>query len=321
MSSFPSRELEIWRSSLAYSLQPISGAFAFHVVPSLMVPQILEFLHATQDLNSNEADNLLSGFLRGMAYWEPNNGEMLYWWRNFGTADELFAFDLQTLMNAIRQLELHADLNLTYRRVSYIADIGTGLNTPLLIINRLPFSRGVAFEIEERGLVRQSMELGDFELSDKAHVAQQHYSTGMALLAAEDQISGLIDAAFLQFYLCIEALLESHKKEKAVENGQRHYGGRFDDQYQRIVRHVFVARQRFFGHANPKVLGGMLDTETAFDIAKQVLVARWGARALMELELARPLLKREVRLYPMPNRSLAFTGDVSSLENDFALPE
>lgn len=75
-----------------------------------------------------------------------------------------------------------------------------------------------------------------------------------------------------------------------------------------------IARHRFFGHAHPKYLKGLLDTDTAFDIAKYALVARWAARILIELELKRPILKREIRLYPGPEQSVAFSGDKSSLD-------
>jgi hypothetical protein len=105
-----------------------------------------------------------------------------------------------------------------------------------------------------------------------------------------------------------------------VQNGQRLFGQSFDSDLQKIVRHVYCGRQRFFGHAHPKYLNGLLDTDTAFDIAKQTLVARWCARRLLELELNRPLAKREMRLYPKPSFSVAFSGDATDLDREFALP-
>jgi hypothetical protein len=44
MSSFPARSLEIWRSSIAESMSPISEAFSFEVLHTVMVPQTLQFL-------------------------------------------------------------------------------------------------------------------------------------------------------------------------------------------------------------------------------------------------------------------------------------
>ena len=321
MSSFPARSLEIWRSSLAESISPISGAFSFEVLHTVMVPQTLQFLAETALSPWFGNGELVSGFIRGMRFTNPTKPATLLFSKHFENVEELFAFDIKYLSEAIRQLELHTDINLTFGRVSYLADVGRGPELPLLILARQPFARGVAFEVEERGTVDQSLKLGDFSLTSKARVAQQHYSTGMALLAGEDSVSGLIDAAFMQFYLSTEATLEEHEKERALQSGQKLFGTAFDANLARIVSHVYLARHRFFGHAHPKYLNGLLDTDTAFDIAKQALVARWCSRRLLELELRRTLAKREMRLYPKPNASVAFSGDANALDGEFALPK
>jgi hypothetical protein len=157
-------------------------------------------------------------------------------------------------------------------------------------------------------------------MTDKVRVAHQHYSTGMSLLAGEDSVSGLVDAAFMQFYLAMEAVLGRHETSEALKAAAQMFGDECDQNLRAIVSHVYLARHRFFGHAHPKYLGGLLDTNTAFDIAKQTLVARWCARRLMELELKRPLVKRELRLYAGPQKSVAFFGDASSLLSEFTLP-
>ncbi len=320
MSSFPSRSIEFWRSSLAGSMSPISGVFSFEVLQTVMVPQTLQFLGEIANASPQGIGEFASAFLRGMHSLDPKKPATLFLWRSFENAEELFSFDIEVLSDAIRQLELHTDINLTFSRVSYLADVGRGPELPLLIMSRLPFARGVAFEVEERGAVAQSFQRGDFKLSDKARVAQQHYSTGMSLLAGEDSVSGLVDAAFMQFYLAVEATLGKHEKAEAIQQGQTLFGREFDDNLKKIVSHVYLARHRFFGHAHPKYLKGLLDADTAFDIAKQTLVARWCARKLLELELKRPLAKREMRLYPSPGQSVAFFGDALVLDNEFALP-
>ena len=321
MSSFPIRSLEIWRSSLADSMSPISGAFSFEVLQTIMVPQTLQFLAERALQTGSGGGEVISSFLAGMQYASPAKSTALLLWKTFPSADELFAFDIAELSDAIRQLELHADINLSYSRVSYLADVGRGPELPLMIFTRQSFGRAVSFEIEERGAVARSIQLGDFTLSPKAIIAQQHYSTGMALLAGEDSVSGLIDAAFLQFYLSIEATLAQHEAEKAIQSGVTLFGLDFDSALARIVSHVYLGRHRFFGHAHPKYLKGLLDTDTAFDIAKQTLVARWCARRLLELDLKRPLAKREMRLYSKPGYSAAFSGDAGSLDGEFALPK
>jgi hypothetical protein len=320
MSSFPSRQLEVWESSLAESIAPISGVFSFEIIQTGMVPQTLQFLieSALQPLQG--LGNVMIGFIVGMRYADQRNPGRLLYWKQFQNAAGLFSFDIEALSDAISQLELHTDINLTFTRVTYLADVGSGPNLPLLILQRLPFGRGVGFEIEERQAVSQSFQLGDFNLPEKVRVAQQHYSTGMALLAGEDFVSGLIDAAFMQFYLSVEATLECHEKNEALKQGEVLFGEQFDENLHKIVSHVYISRHRFFGHAHPKYLKGLLDTDTAFDIAKQVLVVKWAARRLLELELKRPLVKREMRLYPTPVESVMFNGDANSLDNVFALP-
>ena len=320
MSSFPSRQLEVWQSSLAESIAPIPGVFSFQVVQTVMVPQTLQFLieNALQRLQG--LGDVMIGFMAGMRYADQRNPGPLLYWKRFQNAAELFSFDIEILSDAISQLELHTDINLTYAQVTYLADVGSGPNLPLLILRRLPFTRGVGFEIEERAEVNKSFQQGDFNLPERVRVAQQHYSTGMALLAGEDSVSGLIDAAFMQFYLSVEATLGCYKKDEALKQGEVLYGAEFDDNLKKIVSHIYIARNRFFGHAHPKSLKGLLDTDTAFDIAKQALVVRWAARKLVELELRRPLLKREMRLYPNPRESVTFNGDSNSLEDVFALP-
>lgn len=319
MSSFPSRAVEIWKSSQAETISPISGAFSFEVLQTVMVPQTLQFLAECAAAPPAGIGEIASAFLQGMRYVDPSKPGLLFW-RAFQNSAELFSFEPEILSDAIRQLEIHTDINLTFGRVTYLADVGRGPELPLWILSRLPFARGVAFEIEERGATKASLGGGDFQLSDKARVAQQHYSTGMSLLAGEDSVSGLVDAAFMQFYLATEAILERHERTEALQEGARLLGDEFDENLRKIVSHVYTARHRFFGHAHPRYLKGLLDTDTAFDIAKQTLVARWCARRLLELELKRSLAKREMRLYARPQQSVAFYGDASSLQSEFTLP-
>lgn len=319
MSSFPSRNLEIWKSTLADGLTEIKGAFCFHLSPTIMVTQTMEFLYERYGCQVANGD-LVNPFIQGMTRFDRKNPSNLFWWKSFESSKELFSFDLTTLEAAVRQLELHTDINLTYTQVTYLADLGSGLKQPLMVIKRLPIGRAVAFEIEERDMVSDSLAQGDIVFSDKIQVAQQHYSTGMGLLSGEDSITGLIDAAFMQFYLALEALLESHEKEKAQFKGKELYDARFSTELEGIVAHVYLARHRFFGHAHPKFLKGLLDADTAFQIAKQTLVARWAARAILALELNRPIVTREMRLHQSSNSSICFSGDSKSLENEFRLP-
>ena len=223
MSSFPSRAVEIWKSSQAKAISPINGAFSFEVLQTVMVPQTLQFLTECAAAPPDGTGEIASAFLQGMRYVDASKPGLLFW-RAFQNSDELFSFDPEVLSEAIRQFVIHTDINLTFGRVTYLADVGRGPELPLWILSRLPFARGVAFEIEERGAAKVSLGGGDFQLSDKARVAQQHYSTGMSLLAGEDSVSGLVDAAFMQFYLATEAILERHERTEALQEGARLFG-------------------------------------------------------------------------------------------------
>lgn len=318
VSSSPARNLEIWISSKASTFKPIHGAFFINLVPSLMVNQTIEFIRE-QSLRDNSwpsEDSILLGFFKGMRWFAQESPNQLILAYRFNDADELCNFEIGKLFDAIRQLEIHVDINLIPDSLIYKVDG----RIPLMIIERIPIRRGFAFEVEEREKVINCIKSGDIELPQKAIVSQQHYSTGMALLAGEDAISGLFDGAFMQFYLAIEALLESDSKKKAISNGNDFYGDRFSADLKLIVEHVYRIRHQFFGHAqlkHPKKIKGMLDPTVSFDIAKQVLVARWCARALLSIEVGRDLVCREMRLYLDDNTSICFDGRLESLRNLF----
>jgi hypothetical protein len=90
---------------------PISGAFSFDVLQTLMVPQTLQFLAERASAPLPGIGEVASGFLRGMHYVDPNKPAALFLWRTFQSAEELFSFNIEVLSDAIRQLELHTDIN------------------------------------------------------------------------------------------------------------------------------------------------------------------------------------------------------------------
>ena len=285
-----------------------------------MVPQTLRFLHEQAPSATEVTSPVAAGFMIGMRYYSPERPNQLLWWKQFQDSTELFSFAISELSAVITQLEVHAAINLTFSRVAYLTDVGSGPTHPLLIIERVPFNRGVAFEVEERGKVTNSLTLGDFSLRGKVVAAQRHYSTGLTLLAAEDQMAGLLDAAYMQFYLAIECILDADGCGKAQKNGREFFGARFTLDLEQIVSHVFLARHRFFGHGHPKQQKAHSDSCAAFAIAKQTLVARWCARKLISLELNRDLVEREMQLYPGLASSVAFYGNAELLDSEFKLP-
>ncbi|MBW9068291.1 hypothetical protein [Agrobacterium pusense] len=317
MSSLPVRPLRVWTSSIAREIGEISGAFRIEVSATLMVEQTLKFLSESRSATISNPE--LAGFLMGADLRQPNENA-LFFWKTFENADALEKFDVYEIYKIVRTLELHCDVNLTVGRIVYLADTGAGPTEPLIIAERQPIGRGIGFEIEDRSAVLGSMCDKNIVISDKAEMAQQYYSTALGLLSLEDQISGLIDASFMQFYLSVETILEAHEAKIAVDNGLKLYGVKFSSEMAAIVSHVYRARHRFFGHAHVKWQKGQLDKNISFEIAKQSLVARWCARSLMELEIGGNLVHREMRLYSSLGRSIEFNGGVDLLLTEFQLP-
>lgn len=282
-----------------------------------MVPQTLQFLQERSGMAGITPS--MAAFISGARH-TMENDSALYYETSFHSSDELFAYDMHSLYKLVQELELHADVNFTITKISYLADVGTGPKLPILIAEREPIARGIGFEIEERGKVAASLSNRDLKWTEKAKHAHQYYSTGLSLLALEDQISGLLDAAYMQFYLSIEAILEAYKSEKAIEKGKRQYGVLFNDDIVAAVKRVFVVRNDYFGHAGTARRSGERTQEDIFAIAKQTLVARWCARSLIQLEVGANLVHREMRFYPSYNRSMAYDGNAALLSTDFALP-
>jgi hypothetical protein len=261
----------------------------------------------------------MAGFISGSQLWTEGEPALFYT-KAFTNANELFAYDLRSLYDLVQELELHTDVNFTIVRISYLADVGLGRPTlQLLVAEREPIARGVGFEIEERGLISQSLSNLTLKLSDKAKSAHQYYSTGLTLLALEDQVSGLIDAAYMQFYLAVEAILEAYTDQKAVEKGKRLYATKFTPNIEAAVVRVFAVRNSYFGHAGAARRRGMLTDASTFAVAAQTLVARWCARSLIELEVGNLLVHREMRFYSGNTQSVTFDGDAAQLDTELAL--
>jgi hypothetical protein len=265
-----------------------------------MVGQTVQFVFekASSLLNNHSELNFYSDEIKNFftainfhSHPNPNNFDTLMWSKDFGSPNEFFEFDLNEVLVAVKKLELFLDINLTILKVQYFYDLG-GMLICLLEMMREPFGRGFSLEVDERGRITRNFS-EEIIINKKISRAQEHYSTGMALLAAEDQISGLLDGAFMQFYLAVETILESHKKREATSNGKSFFGDRFDDNLEKIVDHVYKARHLYYGHSNNVAEKG----EHAFQIAKHTLVARWCARKLIGLETGVDLVIREMSLY------------------------
>lgn len=321
MSTFSARNLEIWKSSLGKELTPLDGVFAIEVKPSLMVSQSIQYL---KELSNSSAQNLLlKRFINGMKWWDQNRHQnIIFWHYNFKNKQEFGDFTPEVIIEELEQLELNLDISLFWNQITYLGEFGRGPEKPLIQIVRNNLIRAMAFEVEERGKVTKALNENPIKLSIKAKIALSHYKTGMALLTEEDKLPGLIDGAFMQFYQAIEVLTEEHsnKNDKAIKKGESLYGKDFPSE---VLRHIFKARNIYFAHSkssNAEIKKAQKNLNTAFDIAKQVLVVRWCAKKLLSIETGVDLVIREMRLYPSLKQSIYFSGRLEELKGDFALP-
>jgi len=140
----------------------------------------------------------------------------------------------------------------------------------------------------------------------------------MGLLAMEDALPGLIDAAYMQFYQSIEALtgacaLDDAKKAIAA------LGLNDSATLQAICHQVFLVRHKYFGHGNETDFHEIADQgmAEATRVARQVLVARWLCKTLIDAQSpSKVSLVREMRIYG-PEGSSEFRGQIAELEGMF----
>ena len=157
----------------------------------------------------------------------------------------------------------------------------------MFIANRLRIGRGMAFEIEERGASSTKLKADFYYYKNLTRnellAATRHYLTGLRLLSLEDEVSGLIDAAFMQFYQASEILCMDD--EGRLENSKM-YIARLNlpesRELQIITHQVWRVRNKYFGHGDTRYnILANTDIESAVKVAKQVYVARYLCKKLI----------------------------------------
>lgn len=207
--------------------------------------------------------------------------------------------------------------------------ISIGFRTPdgkvLMVAKRGAIVRGIGFRIEERGTATHKIR-EDFQhfrstlqtTPSNNKVALRHYLTGLTLLALEDSVPGLLEAAYMQFYQGIEAIVQTHVLPEAKQRIAQM--GLPDPLATQIICHqVFNVRHKYFGHGSETDFHEIADAsaEDAFRVAKQCLVARWLCRVLLDQQTpSKTSLLREMRMY-LHNTSDAFHGTVQEIESTF----
>ena len=313
MSIIAYREWEIWQNmNLFASRGNLHGYYIFHLTPALMLGQTIQFLHEMGKRGALGIDRSIDGFLRPF----DNSLDVLQKQDAFDTSTSTSTV-IDEKLQEIRALSMCLDFPLNCNYMEFV-DLQQG---KVFMASRKPIGRGLAFEIKERGHAAGKI-TQDYQYYSQATrnmlAAQHHYLSGLTLLSLEDSYSGLIDAAFMQFYQGCEILCGNNYKENEAK---KHVASTMTGDIrllQIVIHHVWQVRHNFFGHGN---VGNHVrlntDTENTYHVAKQVLVARRLCRTL--IDLASPsgvVLAREMRFY-CDNTSEEYQGTVAELETNF----
>lgn len=321
MSSLSYRSWDIWINTSFFSDEKTyDGYFECTILNTLMVPQSIEFLAERFEIRNRNFVNISfppPEIVKQVTTTEE--GQLclrLYEQLDTTTTPELV---IQSIQGFIDSISLTLDAPLTCPKIRFVSHH----YGQLLVANRRSIGRGFGFEVEERGLAAKKIQ-EDFlyyqNIDDaNAVVGRRHYMTGMQLLSLEDQITGLIDAAFMQFYQGCEALCRDDLG--GLENSKKYIASKSpsDSKELQIIAHqVWRVRNKYFGHGdvNSNIYANLtkLHAET---VAKQVLVARYLCRRLIDIGApSKMFLAREMNLF-FGSYSGNFTGEISQLKNAF----
>lgn len=330
MSVISFREWEVWQNN-TYFTSPgvVAGQFVLSITPSLMAKQTVEFIfeqieRIRQGAASPQAP--ADAYLSPLAFQHstgPDGVLSLYKVAPLDTEAPIPPV-LRTLLDELRALSLCLDFPLTCTRIEYEVPPGEASSGKVFVAMRKPLVRALAFEVDERAAAAQILRqhFADYSAAGgtSVQIASNHYITGMTLLGLEDQYPGLLDAAFMQFYQGCETLLLGAPRER-VDDAKKRVA--VDPRIpksrdlQIVIAQVWKVRHRFFGHrgtAVPQVEGEV------YQIAKQVLVARWLCRRLIDVYSGiADVFCREMRFYHA-GQSEEFRGTVAELEGAFVIP-
>jgi hypothetical protein len=305
MSSLNYREWDIFINERLKGRDGTFHGYYICFVPGFtMAQQTISFLNEAYELRTLRPLPLEVPIPPLMGGFQPESQQSSLPIRIYGEFD--LAKDARKQIDSIslylNALSMCVDFPLHMQAIQFI-DCNQGL---VFQASRRPFGRSVGFEVDERSGAASKI-ANDFDcfqahLKDqdpRLKVAIRHYLTGMTLLGLEDQVPGLIDAAYMQFYQGIESLLGTSACDKAKKRIAR--TNVIDPRLAQIVCHqVFNVRHKYFGHGDEPDFHDISDRvpEEAVRLAKQSLVARWLCRVLIDSESQSQLpFFREMRIY------------------------
>ncbi len=324
MSVIGYREWQVWTNLEFFGSEAcVFGVAYLKITPSLMAEQTIGFIYEKIERirqgGAQFKDVKLQQYF-DLSWVTPTNQVVLQKRVSINTNNEAIRSFIKETLVELEALSLCLDFPLACNEIRFQIPPTLPLHGDAFIASRKPIGRGMGFEIEERGSAAARLN-NDFNrfinLNPVQKVATRHYLNGLTLLGLEDQFSGLIDAAFMQFYQACEVLCGENYKLIEVK---KYIAGKYVEDsrdLQLIAHHVWQIRHNYFGHGNVNNNIINLDSlEDTFNAAKQVLVARWLCKRLLDLDTDSNPLTREMRLYHKDG-SVHFTGSVELLIREF----
>lgn len=321
MSALSHRSWDIWiNTSFFTDANKYDGYYECTILNTLMIRQTIDFLVEGYEIRSRVFINTTRPppeIIKQITTTEE--GQLCI--RLYEPLDASQAPDLaiQSIQKFIDSISMAVDAPLTCPKIRFISHH----HGPLMVANRRSIGRGFAFQLEERGLaaqkIQQDLQFYQDASDNHAVVGRRHYMTGMQLLSLEDQIAGLIDAAFMQFYQGCEALCRDPKGR--LEESQKYIASKKppDSRELQIIAHqVWRVRNKYFGHGDVSSnLYANLTTQHAEAVAKQVLIARYLCRRMIDISApSSKSLAREMGIF-FGSYSGNFTGQLTQLKNEF----
>ena len=322
MSTINIRDWEIWINQSAFTRElEFHGFYECCILPTLMAQQTVEFLAEKFEIHSNNVISV-SRPPHEVIKQTTTSEEGLLAIRIYGIFNPSISVEenIADILNCIDSIALCVDFAFICQKIRFFSDT----YGKMFIANRMRIGRGIAFEIEERDAssTKLTTDLNYYkDLAQKEiRAARCHYLTGLRLLSLEDEVSGLIDAAFMQFYqaceiLCMddEGSLEGSKLNIAKLNLSESRA------LQIIIHQVWRVRNKYFGHGDLRYnILANTDIENAVKVAKQVYVARYLCKKLIDISSpSKTILLREMMFFCGGHNYGNFTGSIQELETSF----
>lgn len=324
MSTLDYRDWELWLNSEYFKeVQSIDGYFECVLHNSLMVNQSVVFLAEDYEILNRQLVKVdrrpQEVTLKDI---QTSEGELcirLYELLDLSKEIQQTIYEIKLFIDS---LAIAIDAPLSCYSIRFISQH----SGKILHANRKQIRRGFSFRIEERSLAKLKLETDLKYFQDKSDpylvAGQRHYMTGMQLLSLEDFSSGLIDAAFMQFYQGCEVLCRD--KQGALNESKKYIASKNapDSKNLQIIAHqIWRVRNKYFGHGDVRYnLLANQNRVQATMVANQVLIARYLCRRLIDINSpSNEFLIREMGLY-FAGYSGNFNGEIKQLLEDFNVP-